>query len=237
PALLTEGAKRVARVVPEWVGGIAAGLPLLVASLILFLFSGYYFSCEWDRARALFFRLCPEKKRAGVIKRKSAFLKALKKILRAYGLLFVITFCELLAGFWILRVPGSVGKALVTAVVDALPVFGCGTVLIPWGIVLLLRKQTVQGIGMLVLYGAMWVIRQFLEPRVVGRSVGLHPVVSLILVIGGLALFGIWGILLVPVVSAFVAETAADPPATEACRAGAGSRAPRGGKKADGKTA
>ncbi len=205
PSLLSEGAKKIASRLPEWVGKIAAGVPLLVASLILFLFSGYYFSCEWERAQRLFHRLCPAEKKAGVLRRKAGFLRALKKLLRAYGILFLITFGELLIGFWILKVPGSVGKAALVALVDALPVFGCGTVLIPWGVVLLLQKKTAEGIGILLLYLAIFVIRQFIEPKIVGKSIGLHPIVSLILALGGLALFGVWGMILLPLAAACLA--------------------------------
>ena len=208
--MLSDGAKRLAQRLPEWVGAMAAGLPAMVASLILFLFSSYYFSCEWDRAQRLFCRLCPGERQGAFLKKKARILESLKKLMRAYGLLFLITFTELLIGFVILGIPGAVGKALLTALVDALPVFGTGAILIPWGVLLLLKQNTFQGAGLLILYLVMWIIRQFLEPRIVGKSIGLHPVVSLILAIGGLVIFGFWGMILLPVAAACLIRSGAD---------------------------
>ena len=201
-AMLTEGAKRLAQKLPEWVGKLAGGIPTLLISFVLFLFSGYYFSCEWDRARTLFYRLCPEDKREDILRRKAGFLRALKKLLRAYGLLFLITFGELAAGFWFLGISGAAGKALVISAVDALPVFGCGTVLLPWSAALFLQGKTAGAVGLLILYLVQAAARQVLEPRIVGRSIGLHPVVSLILMLAGLTLFGVWGMFLTPLTAA-----------------------------------
>ena len=202
PELLREGARRLAQRLPDLVAAIAGGMPSFFLSLILFLFCGYFFSCGWDRTRALFYRLCPEEHRPAVLRRKAAFLRAFKKILGAYSLLFLLTFSELLLGFFILKIPGAASMALTVALVDALPIFGCGTVLVPWSVVLLLRGSVKQGAGMLALYGLIFVVRQFLEPRIVGRSIGLSPVFSLVLMLAGLKLFGVWGMFLLPLFAA-----------------------------------
>ena len=89
--------------------------------------------------------------------------------------------------------------ALVITVVDALPVFGTGTILIPWALVLFLRGQTKTGVGLVVLYGAAALSRQALEPRLVGKQVGLNPVLTLLALYTGYRLLGVGGMIVFPI--------------------------------------
>ena len=81
---------------------------------------------------------------------------------------------------------------------DALPVFGVGTVLIPWGVISFLRGNAFLGIGLLVLYALCSVSRAFLEPRFLGKQIGLNPLLTLIALYAGYRLFGILGMILLP---------------------------------------
>ena len=89
--------------------------------------------------------------------------------------------------------------ALVITAVDALPVFGTGTILIPWALVLFLRGQTKTGVGLVVLYGAAALSRQALEPRLVGKQVGLNPVLTLLALYTGYRLLGVGGMIVFPI--------------------------------------
>ena len=91
--------------------------------------------------------------------------------------------------------------ATVIAVVDLLPVFGTGTVLVPWALVSLLLGQYPLGSGLLILYGVSLIVRQVAEPRLVGASLGLHPLASFAAMFVGYRLFGIVGLLLGPAVA------------------------------------
>ena len=86
-----------------------------------------------------------------------------------------ITFLELYAGFTILRIPMAAPTAFLVAVVDILPVLGTGTVLIPWGLLMLILGDTSLGVGILVLYLIITVVRQSLEPKIIGSQVGASP--------------------------------------------------------------
>ena len=94
--------------------------------------------------------------------------------------------------------------ALLIAVVDFLPLLGTGLVLIPWAAVSLLLGEVSLGIGLLVLYGISSVVRQILEPKLIGEGLGLHPLLSLAAMYAGLKLFGVWGMILAPLVTAGV---------------------------------
>ncbi|MBQ8911222.1 MAG: sporulation integral membrane protein YtvI [Clostridia bacterium] len=131
-----------------------------------------------------------------------AFTASLKNYFKAGGLLLILTFCELLAGFMILRIDFPILFALVIAAVDFLPVLGTGTVLIPWGLVLMVAGEQGKGVGLLVLWLVTVVVRQLAEPRIYGKTLGVHPLLTLAATYFGLKLFGIWGMLTFPIVLA-----------------------------------
>lgn len=113
-------------------------------------------------------------------------------------LLFLLTFSELLAGFLLLNVAHAVRCAVLVAVVDLLPVFGVGSVLVPWSIFSFLSGSPGRGIGLLILFGVMYIVRQLAEPRLVGTAVGVHPLFSLAAVYAGFRLFGVIGVFFSP---------------------------------------
>lgn len=119
--------------------------------------------------------------------------------LRAAFIILVWTIVQLYAGFLILRVNYALLLALVVAFVDMLPVLGIGTVLIPWSIFAFCTGDIYRGVGTLVLFIVITMVRQFLEPRIMGNYIGVHPVFVLITVYGGLILFGVCGMILAPI--------------------------------------
>lgn len=90
-------------------------------------------------------------------------------------MLMLITFGELTLGFLFLGVDLSILLAALTALVDALPVFGTGTVLIPWALLELLSGRSSMALGLFVLYLIVSLVRSLLEPKLVGNRVGLPP--------------------------------------------------------------
>jgi predicted PurR-regulated permease PerM len=107
-------------------------------------------------------------------------------------------------GLALLRVPYAFLLAVLLAVVDFLPLLGTGIILLPWAAVSLLLGEVKLGIGLAVLYGVTSVVRQVLEPKLIGEGLGLHPLVSLAAMYGGLRLFGVWGMILAPLLAAAV---------------------------------
>ena len=122
-----------------------------------------------------------------------------RRYIKAYGILLAMTFALLLVGFWTLRVEYAFLLAFLIALADLLPVIGVGTVLIPWGIVMLLQKQFYLGFGLLILYLVISLVRQVAEPKVLGKSLGLHPLLTLFATYVGFTLFGLLGMILAPV--------------------------------------
>lgn len=125
-------------------------------------------------------------------------------MLRAYGIIMFITFCELFLGLSILNLIGVMNNgyvfmiAIAIAVFDILPVAGSGGILIPWAVVSLILGSYPKAIGLIVIYVVITVIRQYIEPKIVGSSLGVHPIVTLAGLYFGLKLFGFMGMFIIP---------------------------------------
>lgn len=136
---------------------------------------------------------------AAFTRRLQDFLReTLWQYVRAYTILMAVTFLELTVGLWIMGFSYVLPVAATIALVDLLPVLGCGTVLVPWGLFLLAGGDPAGGSGLLILYGIIALIRAILEPRIVGSHLGLHPVASITAMYAGLRIGGLIGMLLAP---------------------------------------
>lgn len=132
--------------------------------------------------------------------------KALGGWLRAQCRLAGVTYCIVTLGFLILRIPYGPLWAIAVALVDAVPMLGTGTVLIPWSIVSFLQGDTVPGIGLLAVYVVSALTRSAMEPRLVGRQLGIDPLVTLVALYAGYQLWGFPGLLLAPMLATAVMQ-------------------------------
>lgn len=139
---------------------------------------------------------------------KEKYLPALYRIRKALGgwlkaqlKLMAVTYTIVTAGLLILGISYAPVWALLIALVDAVPVLGTGTVLIPWALVALLQSYPLQALGLLCIYGAAMLTRTILEPRLVGKHLGLDPLVTLIFFYVGYKFWGILGMLLAPMLA------------------------------------
>ena len=181
------------------VSDLITGLPDLFLFLVttvlasFMLCSQYPAICQWLRRQLP--AAWKNRWEAVVTSLRTTLLAWLKAQLKLIG----ITFLLLTMGFMLLNVDFPLLVGGLTALIDALPVFGTGTVLIPWSILSLLRGDTRMGVGLLLLYGAAWLTRSTLEPRLVGKQMGLHPLLTLLALYAGYRLLGVLGMILFPV--------------------------------------
>ena len=172
-------------------GSLAAGIPTSLVDY--YKVTSFIAKCLPPRGKELLFEV------------KNSVVTVLFQFGRAYALLMLLTFVELFIGLLLLRVPYAFLLALLIAVVDILPVLGTGTIVIPWGCICLIMGDFPLGIGLLILYAIITVVRQSLEPRIVGHQIGLHPLVTLISMFVGVSLFGFLGLFGLPIaVTVFV---------------------------------
>lgn len=132
------------------------------------------------------------------------FRQCLWNWFKAQGKLALVTWGIVSLGFWILKIPGGLGWAAAVALVDAVPVLGTGTVLLPWALISLLQGNSFRAVGLLCIYGAAAITRTVLEPRVVGRQLGLDPLLTLLAMYAGFRFFGIPGMLFTPILASAV---------------------------------
>lgn len=132
--------------------------------------------------------------------------KAAAGCLKVQCLLSLITFGELLLAFLLLRIPRALPIAAVTALIDALPVLGSGTVLLPWALWCFLSADPARALGLLAAYGVISSVRGAVQARLMDRQMGLHPVVSLIAVYVGWKLCGLAGMLFLPLAAVVLQE-------------------------------
>ena len=121
--------------------------------------------------------------------------------LKAQAKLSGITFLTAATGFLLLRIPGALLWAGLVAVVDAFPILGTGTILVPWSIFAFLQGDHFLAFGLLTLYGATALTRSVMEPRLLGQQLGLDPLVTLMALYAGFRLWGIGGMLLAPILA------------------------------------
>lgn len=117
-----------------------------------------------------------------------------------------ITFLVLSGGFLLLGIPYAPLWAALISLVDALPILGTGTVLIPWSLVCFLQGNPVQAVGLLGTYAAAALLRSVLEPRLIGKQLGLDPLVTLFAMYAGYRLWGILGMISSPLLAVTVTQ-------------------------------
>lgn len=189
--------------IPAFLTGLIAALPSAFFTVFVTVIAGFYFCIDGEKITSALCRALPPAIRQRLPAWKQGLGRVSWRYLKAYLLLLLLTFAALFLGFSILRVEYAFLLAVVIALIDLLPVLGVGTVLLPWATVLLIQRNFSMGIGLLVLFVAVLLLRQIAEPRLIGRSLGLHPLLALFAGYAGWRLLGFWGLLLGPFLALF----------------------------------
>lgn len=177
-------------------GNVAKGIPAALVSSMVVIVSSYLFIVEQDEIRGFARKVLPDSAYPYI----ELFRKDLKKLVGGYFLaqfriMFVVALA-LAAGFFALGVRYGIVLAILIAILDFLPLFGTGTALIPWAAVKLLSGETVFSAGLVLLYMLTQAVRQIIQPKIVGDSMGLSPFLTLIFLYAGFKIRGISGMIL-----------------------------------------
>ena len=129
-----------------------------------------------------------------------ATIVSLSQYLKAQFTMVCITFIELLIAFFILRQEYPFTLAFVIALIDALPILGVGGILIPWAIYSAITGNMYLGIGLIITYSVILIVRQLIEPRIVSNNLGVHPFLTLISMYIAFKIFGLFGLIIGPIV-------------------------------------
>lgn len=181
------------------VAQISKRLPKFAVGFIFSVMSSIIITMDYGGICSFILRQLPERLALLLPKIKKSLGATVAKYLRAYITLMAITFLELSAGLWLLRIENPLAVALVIAAVDVLPVLGTGLVMVPWIITELIKGNFFLSAGLAVLYLIIVAVRNIIEPKIVGDSLGLNPLVTLISMYVGLTFFGVMGMIALPI--------------------------------------
>lgn len=179
-------------------GNAAKKVPNIFITTIVFLIS-------------LYFMVADSKSVAEVIRKpfNKEFLERLSNLkgeirryiggyVRAQLTIMCISFTILLIGLSVLKINYALVVALATAALDALPFFGSGAVLLPWAVISFVMGDVARGIGLLIIYLTLILMRQLIEPKIVSKNIGMHPLLTLMAMYVGYRAFSIGGMILGP---------------------------------------
>ena len=184
--------------ITKTVGGIIASMPKTVVTVVVIVLSLFYFSKDYGKISAWIRGLFPEKMRDRLPRVKKDVLYAFSGYVRSYAILTLITFAQVFAGLMILGIEGAFALSVVIALVDLLPVLGVGTVLVPWSIFSFATGNDKLGIGLLVLFTIVYILRQIIEPKIVSTQMNIHPLIAVFSMYAGLKIAGIGGMIISP---------------------------------------
>ena len=186
-------------------GSMAAAVPALVLFAATTLLAVFFLAASYPTLCAAAKRRLSPRAQQRLRFWRDGVTHSLTRWLRAQAILCSLTFCQLLAGFWLLGERYSLLAAFLITLVDALPVFGTGTVLIPWAAVKLFTGDFAYAAGLGLLYVLSQAVRQIIQPKIVGDSMGLPPLTTLFFLFLGYRLRGLAGMILaVPVGLIFI---------------------------------
>ena len=177
----------------------AQASPNLLLFLVTVSIGSYFVSSSFPRVNAFLLAQLPEKLRHRLRGLGSDLKSSFGGVLRSQLILMAMTFFQLLVAFWVLDVKSAIELAAVTALVDALPVFGTGAILLPWAICSLLLGNTRTGIGLIMSWHIISVVRNCVQAKLMGSQIGLDPLASLISIYVGWRVWGVGGMLLFPI--------------------------------------
>lgn len=183
----------------EKASGIIQGVPSTLIKLVLTIISSFFIAIDYDVIMNFVHKQIKPETAEIINKIKSYLVGTVWVCIRSYAIIMFITFIELSIGLTILGVKNSIIWAVGISMLDILPVLGTGTAVIPWGIISLILGNTQLGIGLLIMYAIITVIRNIIEPKIVGKQLGLHPLITLISMFIGVNVAGIFGLFGFPI--------------------------------------
>lgn len=133
-----------------------------------------------------------------VVIMQKGVLSAIGGYVRTQLIMMSITFCICITGLFVFRVNYALLISVIIAFVDALPVFGSGAILIPWALYNLIIGQYTLGVGLLCIYGIIFMVRQIFEPKILSTQIGVYALVTVMAVYIGYRTMGFLGLIIGP---------------------------------------
>lgn len=180
----------------EVVSKFAKSLPALVISAIMCLLSAYFFVADRNEMYSFLHEHVPTsiKKPWNMI--KNSVVKSVGGYIKAQFKIEIWIYLLLIIGFFVLRVNYVLVVALGIALLDIVPFLGTGTVMVPWAIIKLINGEYGMAIGLLVIWGISQLVRQVIQPKIMGDSMGMPAIPTLFLLFIGYKMGGVLGMII-----------------------------------------
>ena len=176
----------------------ALNIPDVLITIAVTIIASFFLCLDYDNIKNNILIFLPEKLKIRIRCFKENVILGLGKMLKCYLIIFAITFIELFLGLTLLRVRFPIYIALLIAFADFLPLIGTGTILIPWAIVSIISGKSAFSVGIIALYLIITIIRNIIEPKILGKNIGIHPLITLAAVYVGLKIGGFLMAFLMP---------------------------------------
>ncbi len=203
--MLSDGIRELLSSLLNYLGGILTAfvsfLPKALVFILITLISLIYFSVDLEKINKGVKSLLPERVSASLSAAKDKIFHAIGKYIKSYLQIMLITFFIMLVGFLILQVRDAIIVAMIVAALDLLPVIGVGVVILPWSIFAFATGDSRIGIGLIIIFLVYTVSRELLEPKILGKSLNIHPIITLISLYLGYAVFGVAGLIIFPLLA------------------------------------
>lgn len=190
-------------------GGIAikdtvVQIPSVLIACVVSVIACVFMTSDYNRIKYFILNQFSDEHRKKLVMSKKLAEGTLRKMIKAYSLIILITTAEMLVGLTALKLIGVFDSEFIIvisigiAVIDIIPVLGTGTVLVPWAIYSFITGKIGMGVGLLVIYAVVTVLRQIIEPKLVAGQVGLPPIVTIIAMYVGTKTIGVLGFFILP---------------------------------------
>ena len=183
---------------------VVKGIPSIFLTLLVTVVSCVFMTSDYETIKKMLLDFFKVENREKIINTKRTITKGVSKLFKAYATLMLITFVEMFVGLSFMKLVGIYKGgyiaiiAFVTCIVDIIPVLGTGTVILPWAVYSFITGNVGLGIGLIILYAVITVLRQVVEPKLVANQVGLPAIVTIAAMFLGARLFGAFGIIILP---------------------------------------
>lgn len=185
-------------------GSVISTVPNFIIGFVVSAVATCFMTATFDDIKDFIIRQFNEENQYKVRRAKYILISSVGKMIKAYIGIICITTIEVFVGLSILKLIGVLDGShifiisFIIACIDIIPVLGTGTVVLPWSVYSFVTGNIGMGIGLIVIYAVITVIRQFIEPKLVAGQVGISPVVTIIAMFIGIKIFGPAGIFILP---------------------------------------
>lgn len=194
--ILLSTIEKTAGIISNVIGNFIKKIPSFLVSSMITIVATCYISKDFERLKIFVKGIVSVDFYNNAVEIKNIFINCIFKFLGGYLLLFLITVIELTISFFALGINKYIVLAVIIAIFDMLPVIGTGTILLPWSIISFIQNDFKIGIGLVIIYLLTVIVRNFFEPKIIGKQMEINPLFMLIFIFLGLKFAGVIGMVI-----------------------------------------